>query len=120
MKKFILLATLGISIASYQNAKAQVSFNLTVGSQPSYVPMGYSYGNYYEPVYVNRVHYVPVRRYAPVRNHYVTRPLIVRNRVYRNSYSRPVARHYVNRNHYRPHAKHHALKSHGRGHGRRH
>lgn len=119
MKKFILLAMLGISIASFQTAKAQVSFSLTVGQQPRYVPMGYTYVNYYEPVYVNRVHYAPLKRYVPVRNHYVSRPVVVRNRVYRSNYSRPVARHYVNRNYYRP-LKHHPVKSHGRGHGRKH
>ncbi len=108
MKKFILLAALAISAAIFQPAKAQVSFNLSVGPQPRYVPVRYSYA---PPVY-----YAPTRRYVSVRNHRYTnnRSIIVNH----HNYAGP-SRRYESKHYNRP-AKHHMVKNHGRGHGRRH
>ncbi|KQC01155.1 hypothetical protein [Pedobacter sp. Hv1] len=74
MKKFILLAALGIAAASYQPAKAQVSVSINIGSQPQWGPRGYDYVDYYYLPEVQSYYHVPTRRFVYLdRNRWVHR-----------------------------------------------
>ena len=74
MKKFILLAVLGIAAASYQPAKAQVSVSINIGSQPQWGPRGYDYVDYYYLPEVQSYYHVPTRRFVYLeRNKWVHR-----------------------------------------------
>ncbi|TKC10390.1 hypothetical protein FA048_09375 [Pedobacter polaris] len=111
MKKFILLAMLGIALAVYQPAKAQVSLSINIGSQPRYESYGY-YTDYERPV-VHHTYYAPAPRYVYVDRH---KKYYKPTRVYRSSYSRPSTRYYsVKQNNYKHYNK--SFK-HGKGHGK--
>lgn len=74
MKKFILLAALGIAAASYQPAKAQVNVSINIGSQPQWGPRGYNYVDYYYLPEVQSYYHVPTRRFVYLeRNKWVHR-----------------------------------------------
>ena len=127
MKKLILMALVAVAAAIYQPAKAQVSLNINIGAQPRYIPVGYTYESYYEPV-VRRTYYAPVRHV--VTKHYykpVTRHVYVKdnnwnrgNRVYRTSYYKSSNKHYYKKSNHHLKPKYHKGRSHGkgRGHGR--
>ncbi len=63
MKKFILLAALGITAASYQPANAQVSVSINIGSQPQWGPKGYNHVEYYYLPEVQSYYHVPTRKF---------------------------------------------------------
>ena len=63
MKKFILLAALGIAAANYQPAKAQINVSINVGSQPQWGPRGYDYVDYYYLPEVQSYYHVPSKKF---------------------------------------------------------
>jgi hypothetical protein len=63
MKRLIVLAMLGFAAMSVQPAKAQVSVNINIGSQPSWGPSGYNYVDYYYLPEVQSYYYVPTRKF---------------------------------------------------------
>lgn len=74
MKKFILFAALGIAAATYQPAKAQLSVNINIGSQPQWGPRGYDYVDYYYLPEVQSYYHVPTKRFVYLdRNKWVHR-----------------------------------------------
>lgn len=83
MKKFILLAALGIAAVSYQPAKAQVSLSINIGSQPQWGPRGYNHVDYYYLPEIQSYYHVPTRKFIYLdRNKWVQRrslPKIYRN-----------------------------------------
>lgn len=117
MKKLILLALLVAGFATYQPAKAQVSLNINIGAQPSYYPTGYNNTTYYKQPYVQRVHYVPARKYVYKNGkHYNKRsyrPIIVQ----RTNYNRPVNRYYSVKK--ESHKQHNKAYKHNKDHGKR-
>ncbi len=116
MKKFILIAAVGLASAFYQPAKAQVSVSINIGAQPQWGPRGYDYVDYYYLPEINSYYYVPTRQFVYLeRNRWVHRPHLpnryrnynlysarkvvinrphpyLERRVYTTSYSRPVVR----------------------------
>lgn len=94
MKRLILLVMLGFASAIATTAQAQVSINVSIGSQPRWAPVYYEEVAY-EPV-VTR-YYAPAPRYVSVRRHYRPAPVY---------YSAP--RHYK---HYKGHG--HKVKYYG-------
>jgi hypothetical protein len=82
MKKLILLGMLGFASAIATTAQAQVSINVSIGSQPRWTPVYEEVAytpvvtRYYEPAprYVAVRHYAPVRRYVPARHYYTPAP----------------------------------------------
>jgi hypothetical protein len=94
MKRLILLTMLGFASAIATTAQAQVSINVSIGSQPRWAPV------YYEEVAYAPVvtrYYAPAPRYVPVRRHYRSAPVY---------YSAP--RHYK-------HYKRHKVKYYNKG-----
>ncbi len=74
MKKFILLAALGIAAANYQPANAQVRVSINLGSQPQWGPQGYNYVDYYYLPEVQSYYHVPTRNFIYLdRNKWVHR-----------------------------------------------
>jgi len=74
MKKFILLAALGIAAATYQPAHAQLRVNINIGSQPQWGPRGYDYVDYYYLPEVQSYYHVPTKRFVYMdRNKWVHR-----------------------------------------------
>ncbi|WP_285057909.1 hypothetical protein [Pedobacter ginsengisoli] len=72
MKRLILLAMLGFASAIATTAHAQVSINVSIGSQPRWAPV------YYEEVAYRPVvtrYYAPAPRYVSVRRHYRPAPV---------------------------------------------
>ncbi|MDQ0639098.1 hypothetical protein QF042_002663 [Pedobacter sp. W3I1] len=64
MKKLILFAAvLMISLFSINNAKAQVSLNINIGSQPVWGPTGYNHVDYYYFPDIDAYYYVPTGQY---------------------------------------------------------
>lgn len=63
MKKLLLLAAVGISALLAMPAKAQVSVNINVGSQPAWGPSGYSHVDYYYLPEIESYYYVPTRKF---------------------------------------------------------
>ncbi len=83
MKKFILLAALGIAVANYQPASAQVSVSINIGSQPQWGPRGYNYVDYYYLPEVQSYYHVPTKRFIYLdRNNWVHRKSLPK--IYRN------------------------------------
>ena len=83
MKKFILLAALGIAAATYQPANAQVSVSINLGSQPQWGPRGYDYVDYYYLPEVQSYYHVPTRKFIYLdRNKWVHRKSLPK--IYRN------------------------------------
>lgn len=102
---------LGFASAIATTAKAQVSINVSIGSQPRWAPVYYEevayqpvVTRYYAPAtrYVAARHYAPARRYAPVHHYY-----------------KPAKRYYAPRHEVR-YIKHDKYHNHGRNgkHGR--
>lgn len=130
MKKFILLALVVSTTAIFSTAKAQVSLNINIGSQPRYVPIRYTYENYYQPV-VHRAYYAPPRRHVLAKRYYATpqRTVLIRGndwnrrnaKVYRTSYySKHSNKHYYKKGNHHLKPKYHKGKglNNGRGKGR--
>jgi hypothetical protein len=72
MKRLILLTMLGFASAIATTAQAQVSINVSIGSQPRWAPV------YYEEVAYAPVvtrYYAPAPRYVSVRRHYRSAPV---------------------------------------------
>jgi len=64
MKKLVLFAAvLMVSLFSINNAKAQVSLNINIGSQPLWGPAGYDHVDYYYLPDINAYYYVPSGQY---------------------------------------------------------
>jgi hypothetical protein len=104
MKKFIVLAAIGIAAAIYQPVKAQVSVNINIGSTPN---------PYYAYPTVYSNHYIPARNYVYVERN--------RPKVYRSYYVRPGYRNYtVQHANYRPNVKYVKYNHRNPHHGRRH
>lgn len=117
MKKFILLAALGIAAATYQPASAQVSINVNIG-----IPAHYGYNNYYAPnrpvVYLDRsVRYN--NNYYPKRNIavYRTQP-VVQHRSYFANHKNTNKAYSVKQVKYKNYNNKFNKDSHGRGHGK--
>ena len=83
MKKFILLAALGIAAATYQPANAQIRVSINLGSQPQWGPRGYDYVDYYYLPEVQSYYHVPTRNFIYLdRNKWVKRRSLPK--MYRN------------------------------------
>lgn len=63
MKKLIVLGLLFSSIFICQQANAQVSVTINVGSQPDWGPVGYDYVDYYYMPDIDAYYYVPQKQY---------------------------------------------------------
>ena len=64
MKKLVLFAAvLIVSLFSINNAKAQVSLNINIGSQPVWGPTGYDHVDYYYFPDIDAYYYVPSGQY---------------------------------------------------------
>ena len=62
------------AIAIYQPAKAQVSLQVNIGSQPNWGPRGYDHVDYYYLPEVQSYYYVPTRQFVYLeRNKWVHR-----------------------------------------------
>lgn len=69
MKKiFLVAAILMVSLFSINGAKAQVSLNINVGSQPLWGPTGYNHVDYYYLPDINAYYYVPSGQYIYLNN----------------------------------------------------
>ena len=83
MKKFILLAALGIAAATYQPAKAQINVSINLGSQPQWGPRGYDYVDYYYLPEVQSYYHVPSKKFIYLdKNKWVHRKSLPK--MYRN------------------------------------
>jgi hypothetical protein len=63
MKKLIVFAMLGFAALSAMPAKAQVSVNINIDSQPDWGPRGYNHVDYYYLPEVESYYYVPTRKF---------------------------------------------------------
>lgn len=64
MKKLVLFAAvLMVSLFSINNAKAQVSLNINIDSQPVWGPTGYNHVDYYYFPDIDAYYYVPSAQY---------------------------------------------------------
>ncbi|MCH5600659.1 hypothetical protein [Niabella ginsengisoli] len=73
MKKFIIAAVIIASFGFAQNAMAQVSVNINIGSQPAWGPVGYDYARYYYLPEANAYYDVSAARFMYLqRNRWVT------------------------------------------------
>ncbi len=74
MKKLILMVLVASATAIYQPAKAQVSLQINIGSQPNWGPRGYDHVDYYYLPEVESYYYVPTRQFVYLeRNRWVHR-----------------------------------------------
>src|SRR6478735_9110320 len=74
MKKLILMVLVASAAAIYQPAKAQVSLQINIGSQPNWGPRGYDHVDYYYLPEVESYYYVPTRQFVYLeRNKWVHR-----------------------------------------------
>jgi len=65
MKKlFLISAILGIVALTSNQSNAQVSINVNIGAQPTWVPAGYQDVNYYYLPEVQSYYYVPQRQFV--------------------------------------------------------
>jgi hypothetical protein len=65
MKKLLIIsAIVGIVALSSNQSSAQVSLNVNIGTQPTWVPAGYQDVNYYYLPEVNSYYYVPQRQFV--------------------------------------------------------
>lgn len=65
MKKlFIISAILGIVALTSNQSNAQVSINVNIGAQPTWVPAGYQSVDYYYLPEVQSYYYVPQRQFV--------------------------------------------------------
>ena len=136
MKKLILVVLVASAAAIYQPAKAQVSLQINIGSQPNWGPRGYNHVDYYYLPEVESYYYVPTHQFIylernkwvhhnslPARYHnynlYQGRKVVInrphpylQHQVYQSNYSRPTVRHnevrHVDyRSHHGNHGNHH-------------
>ncbi|MBG6235771.1 hypothetical protein IWX76_002352 [Pedobacter sp. CAN_A7] len=63
MKRLIVFAMLGFAALAVTPAKAQVSVNINIGSQPDWGPRGYNHVDYYYLPEVESYYYVPTRKF---------------------------------------------------------
>lgn len=63
MKRLVVFAMLGFAAMSVTPAKAQVSVNINIGSQPEWGPRGYNHVDYYYLPEVESYYYVPTRQF---------------------------------------------------------
>jgi hypothetical protein len=68
MKKLMFLILLAITGLSVNNAAAQVSINVNIGSQPLWGPTGYDHVDYYYLPEIESYYYVPERRFVYLSN----------------------------------------------------
>jgi len=68
MKKLLIVAMLGIALLFNSNAKAQVSVNINIGSQPLWGPTGYDHVDYYYLPDVDSYYYVPKQQFVYLSN----------------------------------------------------
>ncbi|MES2487968.1 MAG: hypothetical protein V4619_08395 [Bacteroidota bacterium] len=73
MKKIILAAALLFGTAAYQQANAQISLNINIGSQPDWGPVGYDHVDYYYMPDVDAYYDVPNHQYIYLSNNTWTR-----------------------------------------------
>jgi hypothetical protein len=74
MKKLILVVLVASAAAIYQPAKAQVSLQINIGSQPNWGPRGYDHVDYYYLPEVESYYYVPTQQFVYLEsNHWVHR-----------------------------------------------
>lgn len=73
MKKIILAAALLFGSVAYQQANAQVSLNINIGSQPDWGPVGYDHVDYYYMPDVDAYYDVPNHQYIYLTNNTWTR-----------------------------------------------
>ncbi len=72
MNKLILMALVASATVIYQPAKAQVSLQINIGSQPNWGPRGYDYVDYYYLPEVESYYHVPTRQFVYLeRNRWV-------------------------------------------------
>jgi hypothetical protein len=64
MKKLLLVAAIGISGLLASPSKAQVRVNINIGTQPEWVPSGYSQVDYYYLPEIESYYYVPSRQFV--------------------------------------------------------
>lgn len=64
MKKIILTTAIFLSALSFQAAKAQISFNINIGSQPEWGPVGYDHADYYYMPDIDAYYDVPAHQYV--------------------------------------------------------
>lgn len=63
MKKIILCAAIFLSVSIFKNAQAQISFNVNIGSQPAWGPVGYDHVEYYYLPDIETYYYVPQQQF---------------------------------------------------------
>lgn len=74
MKKILLTAAIiAVSLAYQQDANAQISFNVNIGSQPDWGPVGYDHAEYYYMPDIDTYYSVPTRQYVYYDNNRWTR-----------------------------------------------
>ncbi|MEJ5996406.1 hypothetical protein WG904_18400 [Pedobacter sp. Du54] len=144
MNKLILMVLVASATAIYQPAKAQVSLQINIGSQPNWGPRGYNHVDYYYLPEVESYYYVPTRQFVYLeRNKWVHRKTLparyrnydlyrgrkvvinqprpyLQHQVYQAKFSRPAVRHTeVRHDEHKFSKKYKALKSRGNHSGRR-
>ncbi|GGE48836.1 hypothetical protein EV200_10440 [Pedobacter psychrotolerans] len=81
MKKLLIIsAIVGIVALTSNQSSAQVSLNVNIGSQPTWVPAGYQDVNYYYLPEVNSYYYVPQRQFVYLNGNRWTRSRSLPNR----------------------------------------
>ena len=68
MKKICLLLTIVAGSFICVPASAQISFNINIGNQPAWGPVGYDYVDYYYLPDIEAYYYVPTRQFVYLRN----------------------------------------------------
>ncbi|MEJ7559484.1 MAG: hypothetical protein WKF66_14340 [Pedobacter sp.] len=89
MRKFFLVVVVAVVAAFTLPAEAQISVNVNIGSRPQYVPVRYVSSGYYynapaRPVYINNVYRTEHSNWRPARTHYVSRPVMYKQKYYKN------------------------------------
>ncbi len=108
MNKLILMVLVASATAIYQPAKAQLSVQINIGSQPNWGPRGYDYVDYYYLPEVESYYHVPTRQFVYLeRNRWVHhRSLPARYRNYDLYHGRKVV---INQS--RPYLQHHTYRA---------
>lgn len=68
MKKLIITTAIALSFLTIQNASAQISLNINIGSQPAWGPVGYDHVDYYYMPDIDAYYDVPARQYVVYEN----------------------------------------------------
>lgn len=83
MKKLLYLSLLILGLGAVNSAKAQISVNVNIGSQPLWGPVGYDYARYYYIPEIDVYYDVSSRHYTYYHgNRWITRSRLPGN--YRN------------------------------------